>query len=417
MIKNNIRNLLNKIRMGKMTMTATKKTTNNKKSWEMKNLSETKAEILIYGDIEEYRWMEEDVTAYNFAKELKNLGDVSEIDIRINSGGGSVYAATAIHSQIKAHKAFVTAYIDGLAASAASYIPMAADVIKIPANGMMMVHNPMTIAIGNEKDFEKAISTLGKVKDTIIAAYQAKTGLSYDEISQMMDDETWLTGAEAVEKGFADELLYSVDIVASLKGKHLMVNSVKHDLSDFKKLPTLADDQQDSTNSFKDMLSEFFNMFKNSEGNFSVKEAKNVNNEEEEELKTVEEFKNKYPDLYNQAIKDVTKAENARIQEIDEYTEPGFENIMKEAKEDPTMTVQDAVMKQMKAMQEARKNQQKDAQNKGKDYLENRNQDAADLGGIEGGSAPEVNLTEQEEINAHAKMMSDAVNKNRGGVK
>ncbi len=390
--------------------------TSNKNSWQVKNLSETKGEVLIYGDIEEYRWMEEDVTAYNFSKELKNLGDVTEIDVRINSGGGSVFAAQAIYSQLKAHVANVNVYVDGLAASAASLIAMAGDSIKMPANAMMMIHNPMTIAVGCAKDFEKTMDTLGKVKDSILATYEAKTGLSHEELSQMMDDETWLTGAEAVEKGFADELLHSVEVTASVKGKQLIVNSVKHDLSAFKKKPAFPDNEQEPQNSFKDMMAEFFNMFKNSSQNVADNKI-NKGNEEEEDLKTLEELKNKYPELYNQAIQEGATVENARIKEIDEYTEPGFEEIMNEAKADPTMTVESAVMKQTKAMKESRNKQKESHKNKGNQFLENRKSDAGDLEGIEGDSAPEGNGNEQKEIEDHAKAIANAINKNRGGVK
>jgi ATP-dependent Clp protease protease subunit len=255
------------------------------------------------------------------------------------------------------------------------------------------------------------------VKDSILATYEAKTGLSHEELSQMMDDETWLTGTEAVEKGFADELLHSVEVVASLKGTQLIVNSVKHDLSAFKKKPIITEAEQDTHNSFKDMMTEFFNMFKNANQNTAVNDIKNKGKEEEEDLKTLEELKNKYPDLYNQAIQEGATVENARIKDIDEYTVPGYEDVMNEAKSDPTISAEAAVMKQNKAMKDAIKAKKENDQNKGQDYLKNRNNDAQDLNDIEGDSAPEGNEIEQKEIDDQAKVIANAINKNRGGAK
>ena len=119
--------------------------------WKMKALNDGKAEIFIYSDIG-YDWWEDKSTAQLFAEELKNLGDVSSIDLHINSNGGDVFDGQAIHTLIKNHKGFVTAYIDGLAASIATVIAMGADKVIMPKNAMMMIHNAWTGLYGNAHD-------------------------------------------------------------------------------------------------------------------------------------------------------------------------------------------------------------------------------------------------------------------------
>lgn len=365
----------------------TNEQTNNKKSWEIKNLSNSKGEVLIYGDIETYQWLEEDVTAFTFSKELRELGNISELDVRINSGGGSVFAAQAIYSQLKQHNATVSVYIDGLAASAASLIAMAGDNIYMPVNAVMMIHNPATIALGEKKDMEKTIDMLDKVKDTIIATYEAKTGLSYDELSKMMDEETWLTGSEAVELGFADELLDSVDVVASLKGNQLTMNGVKHDLSIFTHKPAIHNHEM------------------NPQPPAEPVDNKVLEEEEEEELKTIEELKNKYPDLYNQVYEEGITAENTRIKEIEELPSAGYEKLVTNAKYETKASASQLAIDILKA--------QKDT---GAQYLKDRNEDADPLNDVPGDEAPENHQSEEQEIEAGANQLAAIMNKKRGGA-
>lgn len=204
------------------------------KFWEVKNYSAKKGELLIYGNIVNYRWYEEDVSANSLIKDVKSLGDITELDIRINSGGGSVFAAAAILSYLRSHKAYKTVYIDGLAASAASVIAMAGDKICMPSHAMMMIHNPATIAWGDSREMRKVADTLDKIRDSIVNAYQVKCGKDSQTIVDMMDAETWMTGKDAVEQGFADVVLDNVEITAYYKNDILNVNGLNFEVAKFK---------------------------------------------------------------------------------------------------------------------------------------------------------------------------------------
>lgn len=174
------------------------------------------ADLYIYGVISSYKWDDTDVTASSFKDELDRLGDIEALNIYVNSPGGSVFEGQSIYSQLKRHKAVKNVYIDGISASIASVISMCGRVF-IPKNAMIMVHNASTFAEGNSNDFRALADTLDKVNQTIIEVYAEKTGLAEDKIKELMDRETWLTGKEAVELGFADELLEENKMVACIK--------------------------------------------------------------------------------------------------------------------------------------------------------------------------------------------------------
>lgn len=205
----------------------------NKKFWQFRAKADNPnaGELLIYGPISNYTWWGDEVTPKQFKQELSALGDVSEINVYINSDGGDTFAAQAILSMLKRHSAQIDVYIDGLAASSASIIAMAGDTIYIPANAMMMIHNPWTIALGNAEDFRKLAEDLDKVRDAIIAAYQEKTSLAEDKIIELMDAVTYMTAEEAVELGFADEIEVEKQIAASLDDELLIINGQEMDLS------------------------------------------------------------------------------------------------------------------------------------------------------------------------------------------
>ena len=170
--------------------------------YEIKNLSETSAELFIYGDIVSNKWYDDDVVAGAFVKDLSDLKDISEINVRINSYGGEVAAGMAIYNALKRHSEKINVSIDGFALSSASVIAMAGDRITMPSNSLIMIHNPSTFGFGEVKDFEKIINMLKKTTDAIKDVYVEKTGLSDKEILNLMNEETWLSADEALEKGF-----------------------------------------------------------------------------------------------------------------------------------------------------------------------------------------------------------------------
>lgn len=168
------------------------------------------AEILIYSPIGKSYW-EETVEAKKFVEELNDL-DVSTISLRINSPGGSVFDGTAIFNAIVRHKATVTTYIDGLAASIASVIALAGDKVVMADNAMFMIHNPWSIAIGNSDDMRKMAEILDKIRDVMVRVYDKKASLGSDEIRDAMAEETWYDADEALEAGFVDEIGEGKDI-------------------------------------------------------------------------------------------------------------------------------------------------------------------------------------------------------------
>lgn len=154
------------------------------------------------------------VDSESFIKQLNDI-DTSVINLRINSPGGDVFDARAIQTAIKQHKARVVAHIDGLAASAATYIALGADEVRMADGAFFMIHKGWTIALGNSDDFKKTADLLDKVDDSIANDYRAKTGLDKDELIQMMSDETWMSAEEAFEKGFVDSISDTETVDAS----------------------------------------------------------------------------------------------------------------------------------------------------------------------------------------------------------
>jgi ATP-dependent Clp protease protease subunit len=173
------------------------------------------AEIYLYGVIGG-DWGGTGVTAEQFAKDLKAVGNVKKIDLRINSEGGSVFEGKAMYSLLNRHTAKITTHIDGLAASAASFIAMAGDEIHIAEGGFVMVHNAWMGCFGDAREMRKAADLLDTVNGTIIDVYAKRTGRSRSEIVQMMDDETWMTADEAVKNGFATKMVGSLKVAASV---------------------------------------------------------------------------------------------------------------------------------------------------------------------------------------------------------
>ena len=198
---------------------------------------ESSADLLLYGEIASSTWWGDEITPKQFADDLAALGDVSTIHLRINSPGGDVFAASAIYNLLKAHKAKVVTHVDGLAASAASVIAIAGDEVIMPGNAMMMVHNPWTYMAGDARDMRKMADTLDTVRDTIIASYQAKTGMERQALINLMNSETWLTAEQAKEYGFADTVAEPVKVAASVWPGRFKVNNQDMDFSAMKVWP------------------------------------------------------------------------------------------------------------------------------------------------------------------------------------
>lgn len=195
------------------------------KSWYRIRAARKTAEIRIYEEIGAWG-----ITAKQFADDLSALGDLTAINVRINSPGGDVFEALAIHNALQRHPAKVTTYIDGLCASAATVIALAGDETHMVSNGLYMIHEPWTMAGGDAEAMQKSADLLNTTAEQIVSMYARKTGLTADELRAKMQDETWMTAQEALDEGFIDVI-----------DEPLRVAAKAHDLTQFTNPPTLQE--------------------------------------------------------------------------------------------------------------------------------------------------------------------------------
>lgn len=371
-----------------------------KKFWTM-NKSETQmnsAEVLIYGTIGS-SWWEESVSASQFAKDLKALGnDIDEITVRINSTGGSVYDGLSIRSQLRSHKAVVTVIVDGLAASIASIIAMGADKIIMAKGSNMMIHNPMASAFGEAKDLRNTADFLDKIRESLVSVYEDKTGLSSEELIDLLDAETWMSAEEAVEKGFADEVEGQLEVSAKMAGTIAVFNGIPMDVSNYTNIP----------DRLLNMAPPSIPMKPKPVANIKpVAQTKPIQQEDEQEM-NLEQLKNEHPDLYqqivNEAINQGVEQERNRFKAIDEIAMPGYEDIVNIAKYETGESAELVAMMMIKQDKALAGN-----------HLANAQIDAADLTNVGGTGAPQNLETEAEQAKNQAKRMAEFVNSKRKG--
>lgn len=287
---------------------------------------ENTAELLLYGEISEYSWWGDEITPAVFNEELKNLGAVDDITVRINSGGGDVFAAVAIYTRLKEHKANIAVKIDGWCASAATIIAMAGNSIEISVGGVFMIHDPLAGLLGyyNTTDLANIVKELETIKQSIVNCYMTVTDKSEDEIKSLMTDEgTWFTGQEAVDAGFCTAVMFTEVETEVENAEKVVVNSVSIGLERFHTVP-------------KGLLG-----YANSHNNKT-----NAENDKEDKEMTLEEFKKNHPDVANAYKSEIlagagnggadtgaaVDAERARIRAIDDITLPGYEDMANKAK-------------------------------------------------------------------------------------
>ena len=296
----------------------------------MKNDEEKSAELILYGSIgsDEY-W--DDISDKVFKQDIENLGDVENITLHINSPGGSVFSAVAIANTLKNHKAKITANIDGLAASAATIITSACDTVKMPKNALFMVHNPITFAYGNNQDMQKTLEMLNKVKNSIIETYLNKAKTDKETLSELMDNETWMSAEEAKEYGFIDEIL-DENVEKEVIENKLIINNMAFDISRFKNFkekknqdPRIINISVNSTGSPEEIADKFRDILNSTE-----------NQKNEGGNMTLEELKNKFPELYNQIFNEGKEAgitkERERMREIDNLDVSNYSELVENAK-------------------------------------------------------------------------------------
>ena len=306
----------------------------NKKSktiWNLVKNDDKSAELMLYGDIAESFWGDT-ISAKEVTEYLADL-DVENIDVYINSNGGVVDTAIAINNALRRHKAKVTVNIDGIAASAATLITCAGDIVRMPKNALFMIHNPSTIAMGDSEEMRKQADVLEKYKNSITETYLQKVNIDKEKLSELMDNETWLNAEEALEYGFIDEIIENTDI--QVVENKVISNNMVFNMAEFK--------------------------------NFNV--DKNIkNNGKGSEKMTREEIKNQYPDIYAEIINEGKeigiKEERTRIQEIEDL---GYNHeVVSKAKFEEPKNARDLALEIVSLMKQENQNKLNRIQDEGK---------------------------------------------------
>jgi ATP-dependent protease ClpP protease subunit len=332
--------------------------------WQFKNSANAQGEatLYIYGDIVTYDmgdWnFPDDVVPNKFRNELKALGDVRTLHVRINSGGGSVFAAYAIMNLLKSHPAGVWVYNDGIAASAATVIAMAGDRIFTALGSVWMVHLPAMSLRGvyDAKALAKTQEALGVIQESMLEIYSERTGLPKGELETMMEAETWLTGTQAVELGLADEVVGAEAVAClSMDKRTAFFNGLAVGMD------ALANGER---------LMELLPL---GQGTGNSEAAPGVAAQKKEENRMdVQALKEQYPEVYNavwaDGAQDGAGQERARMREIDALALPGMEGLVNRAKYETGATAAELAVDLIKAQKQ-----------QGERYLRQAQADAAPL--------------------------------------
>ena len=303
----------------------------NKTIWNLVKNDDKNAELMLYGDIAESFWGDT-ISAKEVTEYLADL-DVENINVYINSNGGVVDTAIAINNALRRHKAKVTVNIDGIAASAATLITCAGDTVRMPKNALFMIHNPSTIAMGDSEEMRKKADVLEKYKNSITETYLQKVNIDKEKLSELMDNESWLSAEEALKYGFIDEIIENTDI--QVVENKVISNNMVFNMAEFK--------------------------------NFNV--DKNIkNNGKGSEKMTIEEIKNQYPDIYAEIINEGKeigiKEERTRIQEIEDL---GYNHeVVNKAKFEEPKNARDLALEIVSLMKQENQNKLNRIQDEGK---------------------------------------------------
>ena len=330
-------------------------------------------------------------TPQSVIEQIREAGPGDQIDVHINSPGGSVFAGQAIHNILRQSPANVTVYVDGLAASIASVVAMSGNKIVMFPGSVLMFHNPVQLLFGGyfADELQEIVGYLGKIRDSIVATYQSRCKTkTRDEIIEIMDKTTWLTAAEAVEAGFADEVLDTKAVVAQMNGKTLNIAGMNFDLSAFATMPTFINAA--SKNSLP-------------AGSKTPPVTTKTSNEEEKTLDK-KELREKYPEIYNEIVADGVAKERTRMKAIDDVALPGNEALLAKARYETGATAEQVAMQIIASAKE-----------KGAKTLQAIVADATELLPVGGAPAPEATKAQEEkERQALVDKMTAYANEGRG---
>jgi len=332
-----------------------KPATETSKFWNFIDNGKT-AELQLFGTIEsEESWWNDDCVTYrNFIDDLNGLGDKKSINVVIHSVGGDVFAANAIYTALIMNKATITGTIIGICASAATIVLMACDSRKIAKNAILMAHNPSISLWGSYQadDLKKLAEVTNQVKKSIVTAYMERLDKTEEEINQLMDEETWYVGQEAIDAGFCDELI-DASFQDSAFSNKFMVDGVSYSFKNYldefvpekvrKKVLDLSKTPQKSGAFFDTKI-------KPQKGNNSMDGEKNVT---APVITDAEGLKAAYPDLCAKIATEAVDAERARLKAIDEIAAGIPEDMLEKAKYSEPISAADLALAQMKANNKA----------------------------------------------------------------
>jgi ATP-dependent protease ClpP protease subunit len=281
----------------------------------------------VYETIGEDFWTGKGITAAGFAEELDNLGDIKRLNLHINCLGGDTHTAQAIYNILADHSSRKTAYIDGIAASAATIVACGAHEVVARRNTNYMIHNPWTLAMGNAADLREAAEVLDKITIPIVQVYKQQVNgkIDEDKIRSLMDAETWMTAEEALEYGFVDKVRGKVKALASADKSHIISNGKVFNLGKYQ---------------YKHVPS-----YPKAAVRLEVKEKP-----KEEELKkgptsmTLEEMRTQSPELLASIQSEARAAERQRLSALDAMMAPGCEAIIAKAKADSSINPADIAL-------------------------------------------------------------------------
>lgn len=367
--------------------------TDKRKFWNFVDNGET-AELQLFGTIEsEESWWEDDCVTYrSFISELDALGDKKEIHVSIHSAGGDVFAANAIYTALSMHKAAITGTVLGLCASAATIVLMACGRRRIAKNAVLMAHNPSVSLWGSYQsdELKKLAEVTDTVKKSIVEAYMGRLGKTEEEISQLMDEESWYVGQEAVDAGFCDETI-EMELRDSVCMDRIIVDGVHYTFRNY--LKKFAPD------SIREKALAFSGMPKGAAGAFTDTKNRKGGREDmgEEsnmavpEIKDTSGLKKAYPELCANLMAEAANAERERLKAIDEIAAGIPADMLEQAKYTEPVTAADLALAQMKANSRA-----------GQRFMEGLEEDLAASGAAAIGGEPNAGYDPEGQKKAEA---------------
>ena len=328
--------------------------------WKFRNQTQNSAELLLYGDISDTSWWGDEVTPSLFADELKALGAVSDISVRINSGGGDVFAAQAIGNLLESNPAKVTAYIDGLCASAATIVACHCERVVAAQDSIYMIHPVRIGSYGymGADELRKLSEALTAIRETIINLYVRKTGRDKDEVAGWMDATSWWTSEQARDNGFIDELTGVENNPVENRNGLLFIGGVDMHLP-WNEAPKFVQDSLAAPAGGRSAITT------PAPGGHQTKEESNM------EINTVDELRNSYPELVRQIEEAATNRERQRIRDIEDMVLPGNEQAANAAKFDQPISASEYAVNQAKAIK-----------NQGNAWLTGAKKDAENAGSV-----------------------------------